>query len=170
MAGLFVPISGAVTGTTAYVNNVLVARDAAITLPDVTPMTVTLPLMGEMEFPLWPLIGNMQATVTKVGIDVLSATMIAPDLTPVEFRWAQQVMQVDGTSRTVGCKAFMNGMTATLPGGSSEVGSPAENDFTFNLMRYRLVIDGQEVVLIDRIAGKVVINGRDYTSAQNALL
>ena len=170
MATTFVPISGAVVATTVYVNNVLVARDAAITLPDVTPMTATLPLMGEMEFPLWPLIGNMQATVTKVGIDLLSQTMIAPDLTPIEFRWVQQVMKMDGTTATVGCKAFMNGLTATLPGGSSEAGSPSENDHTFNLMRYRLVIDGQEVVLIDRTAGKVVINGRDYTSGVNALL
>ena len=170
MPSLYTPISGAVIGTTVYVNNVLVARDAAITLPDVTPMTVTLPLMGEMEFPLWPLIGNMQASVSKVGIDVLSATMIAPDLTPVEFRWTQQVMMQDGTTRVAGCKAFMNGLTATLPGGSSEVGSPAENEHTFNLMRYRLVIDGQEVVLIDRTAGKVVINGVDFTSGVNALL
>lgn len=170
MAGAFVPISGAVIGTTAYVGGKLVARDCAITLPDVSPMTATLPLMGEMEFPLWPLISNMQATVSKVGIDVLSATMIAPDLTPIEFRWVQQVMKVDGTTAQVGCKAFMNGLTASIPGGSAEVGSPIESDHTLNLMRYRLVIDGREVVLIDRTAGKVVINGKDYTRGVNTML
>ena len=64
----------------------------------------------------------------------------------------------------------MNGLTASIPGGSAEVGSAIESDHTLNLMRYRLVIDGKEVVLIDRTAGKVVINGKDYTSGVNAML
>lgn len=170
MASLYTPVTGAVVGTTAYFKGKLVGRDVAITLPDVTPMTVTLPMMGEMEFPLWQLISNMQATVTKVGIDVLSQTMMSPELAPIEFRWAQQVQKMDGTSAVVGCKAFLNGLLSTLPGGSLEVGSASENDHTLNLIRYRLVIDGQEVVLVDRTAGKVVVNGKDYTKSTNALL
>lgn len=170
MSGLYTPVTGAVVGTTAYFDGKLVARDAAINLPEVSPMTATLPIMGEMEFPIWQLIQNMQATVSKVGIDLLAKTMIGPDLKPIEFRWVQMVKRLDGTVAEVGCKAFMNGFTANIPGYGVEVGSPSENDHPFNLMRYRLVIDGQETVLIDRTAGKVVINGKDYTAKMNSML
>ena len=170
MAGLYTPVTGAVTGTTAYFKGKLVARDAAITLPEVLPKTVTLSMMGDMEVPIWQLIQNMQATITKVGIDVLSQTMIGPDLTPIEFRWVQMVQKLDGTMEEVGCKAFMNGLTTKIPGFGVEVGSASENDHTINLMRYRLVIGGSETVLVDRTAGKVVINGKDYTAKTNSML
>lgn len=170
MKGLYTPITGAVTGTTAYFRGKLVARDANITLPEVAPMTATLKMMGEVEIPIWQLIQNMQASISKIGIDTLSQTMIGPDLTPIEFRWVQMVQRLDGTAAEVGCKAFMNGFPASIPGYGVEVGSPSENDHPFNLMRYRLVIDGQETVLIDRTAGKVVINGKDYTRNMNSML
>ena len=167
---LYTPITGPVIGTTAYFDGKLVARDAGLTLPEVAPKTATLQMMGEMEFPIWQLIQNMQAIISKVGVDILSQTMIGPELKPIEFRWVQMVKRLDGSSAEVGCKAFMNGLTASIPGYGIEVGSPSENDNPFNLMRYRLVIDGQETVLIDRIAGKVVINGKDYTKNMNSML
>ena len=43
MAGTFVPICGPVVGDTVYVENVLVARDVAITLPEVVPQTADVP-------------------------------------------------------------------------------------------------------------------------------
>lgn len=170
MSGLYTPVTGAVIGTTAYFKGKLVARDVALTLPEVSPMTATLSMMGEVEVPIWQLIQNMQAVITKVGIDILSQTMIGPDLAPIEFRWVQMVKRLDGTSAEVGCKAFMNGYSASIPGYGVEVGSPSENDHPYNLMRYRLVIDGQETVLVDRTAGKVVINGKDYTANMNSML
>ena len=170
MAGTYVPVAGAVIGTTAYFKNTLVARDCALTLPDVTPMTVTMSIMGEVEIPIWQLIQNMQATITKVGVDILEKTMISPTSAPIEFRWVQLVQKLDGTTAEVGCKAFMNGFSTNVPGFGIEVGSASENDHVLNLMRYRLVIGGEEVVLIDRTAGKVVINGKDYTSGVNSLL
>lgn len=170
MSGTYVPVTGAVIGTTAYFDGKLVARDAGLTLPEVAPMTATLQMMGEVEIPIWQLIQNLQASISKVGVDILAKTMIGPDLKPIEFRWVQMVQKLDGSSAEVGCKAFMNGFPASIPGYGIEVGSPSENDHPFNLIRYRLVIDGQEIVLIDRIAGKVVINGKDYTKNMNSML
>lgn len=170
MSGVYTPVTGPVIGTTAYFKNVLVARDSDLKLPDVSPVLVTLSMMGDMEFPVWQLIQNMQASITKVGIDVLSQTMIAPDFTPIEFRWVQVVQKLDGSSEEVGCKAFMNGALTNIPGYGVSVGSASENEHTMNLLRYRLVIGGQEVVLVDRTAGKVVINGRDLTANMNSML
>ena len=46
MAGAFVNICGPVVADTAYSNGSLVARDVAITLPEVTPLTADLQAMG----------------------------------------------------------------------------------------------------------------------------
>ena len=165
----FVNICGPVIGTTAYSDGKLVARDTAITLPEVTPLTADLQAMGTFSLPIWQLLEHMETAITKIGVDMGLRALIKPDMKPLEFRWVQTVTNANGVTKNVGCKAFIKGIPNKIPGIGVTVGEASENECTIATTRYNLFVDGQEVFLIDRMAGIVRIAGKNY-SDMNSLL
>ena len=166
----FIPITGPVVANTFYVNNALAARDVAMTLPAVTPQATDIRAMGTMSLPIWPLVENMELSITKVGVDTGFRSMLTPEPTQLEARWVQTVTDANGATKEVGCKAFMKGSLGGIPGLGLEPANPSENDTTYNLTRYQLMVDGQEAFLIDRLAGICRINGKDYAESMNSML
>lgn len=160
----FVPVTGAVTGATLYINGKLVARDATITLPEITPMTAEVKAMGTMTQPLWELLENMELTVAKVGVDLGFREAIVPGTSSIEARFTQTQTDANGKTKTIMCKAFCKGQSLSIPGISVEVGNPSENEVPYSLTRYQLFVNGADAILVDRLAGKVRINGVDYTN------
>ena len=96
--------------------------------------------------------------------------MIRPEPLALETRWVQTVTDAGGATKEVGCKAFMRGIPNKIPSMSITVGEASENEVTMTLTRYQLFVDGQEMFLIDRLAGIVRIASKDYASALNNLL
>lgn len=170
MAGQFVPVTGAVVGATLYFDGKLIARDQPFTLPEVAFMTADLNVSGTVTIPLMPLTENMEASATRTGVDLLAASMLTPEKKPIEYRWMQTCKMADGTEKYVECKAFLSGQTNKIPGFGLEVSSPSENEYTFTVYRYKLVIDGQQVLLIDKFAGLCEIMGKDYGKELNSFL
>ena len=115
MAG-FVPISGPVLADTVYINNVLVARDVSLTLPEVSPMTADVQAMGTWTMPVWQLLENLEASITKVGLDKGLISMIKAEPMSIECRIAQSITDANGVTKTIGCKAFMRGIPNKIPG------------------------------------------------------
>lgn len=167
---MFVPINGPVVANSVYSDSKLVARDVAITLPEVAPLTADLAAMGTFTVPIWQLIGHMETAVTKIGADLGLRTLIKPDMKPLEFRWAQTVTDAAGVTKNVGCKAFIRGIPNKIPGIGLAVGETSESEVTIATTRYALYVDGQEFFLIDRLAGIVRINGVDYAGEINSIL
>ena len=165
----FMNICGPVIGTTVYSNNKLVARDTAITLPEVTPLTADLQAMGTFSLPIWQLLEHMEATITKIGVDMGLRELIKPDMNPLEFRWVQTVTDANGVTKNVGCKAFIKGIPNKIPGIGVTVGEASENECTIATTRYNLFVDGQEVFLIDRLSGIVRVSGRNFANLDNLL-
>lgn len=170
MAGLFVPISGPVTGSTVYSENKLVARDTSFTLPEITPMVAELQATGPMSLPVWSMIEALETAITKIGVDEGLGRLIKPNMKPLEFRWAQTITDANGVTKNVGCKAFIKGMPVNIPALAVTIGETIEGEVRIATVRYALYVDGQEVVLIDKMAGKVKIMGVDYAEPVNALL
>lgn len=165
----FVNICGPVIGTTVYANNKLVARDTAITLPEVTPITADLAAMGTLSMPIWQMLEHMEASITKIGADMGLRELIKPDMKPLEFRWVQTVTGANGVTTNVGCKAFIKGIPNKIPGIGITVGEASESECTIATTRYNLFVDGKEMFLIDRLAGIVRIAGKDYTNINSLL-
>ena len=159
----FVPITSAVTGATIYIKNKLVARDCAITLPEITPQTVDVQAMGTMTMPLWELLESLEMAITKVGVDLGLRDAIIPGIASIEARFTQTKTDADGNSKTIMCKAFCRGQSLAIPGIGVEVGSASENELSYSLTRYQLFVEGEEVILVDRLAGIVRIAGKTYT-------
>lgn len=166
----FVNICGPVVANTVYVENKLVARDVSITLPEVTPTTVDVSAMGTFSLPMWSLLENMELAITKIGIDLGLRSMIKPEPLELENRWVQTVTDATGSTKNVGCKCFCKGVPNKIPGASIEIGSTSESECTYTLTRYQLMVDGVEIVLVDRLAGKLRISGKDYYSGIDKML
>jgi phage tail tube protein FII len=161
---------GTVVGVTAYVDDVLVAEDVTISLPEITPKTQTFNAMGEVEFPL-PLIEAMEATVNKVGIDKGFIRLLTPKKRKFEFRWVQTVVKNDGSQEVEGCKAFITGIPKTFfPGGDIAPGENYEGAIPIAVTRFQLYVDGEETTLIDKLKGQIKIDGEDYAKSINNLL
>ena len=169
MAGTFVPISGPVVADTYYVDGKLVARDVAITLAEVAPMTAELAAMGTFELPVWQLIEHMENTITKIGLDKGLRSALTPEMKSHEARWVQTITDANGNTRNVGCKAFLKAVPANLPEIGLEIGSPSEHEIRLATTRYQLMVDGEEMWLIDRLAGIVRINGKNYADLDSML-
>lgn len=165
----FVNICGPVIGTTAYSEGKLVARDTAITLPEITPITADLQAMGTFSIPIWQLIENMETAINKIGADMGLRELIKPDMKPLEFRWVQTVTDANGVTKNVGCKAFIKGIPNKIPGIGVTVGEASENECTIATTRYNLFVDGIEMFLIDRLAGVVRIAGKNYAELNSLL-
>lgn len=167
---VFVNISGPVVADTVYYGDTLVARDVSITLPEVAPQTADLVAMGTFSMPIWQLLDHMEATITKIGIDMGLRSLITPKMKVFEFRWVQTVTDADGVTKNVGCKAFIKGIPAKIPGIGLEVGSVSENEVPIAVTRYRLWVDGKEMFMVDRLAGIVRVNGTDYAEEIKSML
>lgn len=166
----FVNISGPIVANTAYVDNKLVARDVAATLPEITPTTVDVQAMGTWSLPIWQLLEDMQFSITKIGIDMGLRSMLKPEPMALELRFVQTVTDANGATKNVGAKAFIKGIPASIPGIGVEIGTASENECTYSVTRYQLVVDGVEMFLIDRLAGILRIGGKDYASQLTNLL
>jgi phage tail tube protein FII len=166
----FVNICGPVVADSVYSDNQLVARDVAVTLPEVTPMTADIQAMGTLSLPIWQLLEHMETAITKTGVDKGLGALIKPGMKPLEFRWVQTVTDANGTTKNVGCKAFIKGIPNKIPGIGLEVGATSEGEVTIATTRYALFVNGAEMFLIDRLAGIVRIDGVDYAGDLDAML
>lgn len=169
MSGKFMNINGPITADTIYVNNKLAARDVAITLPEVTAIAVDVQAMGTMSLPIWSMLDNMELAITKIGIDMGLRDMVTPDSQNYEARFVQTVTDANGNTTNVGCKAFIKGIANKIPGIAVTMGEASENEATVTVTRYQLMVDGQEMFLIDRLAGICRIGGKDYANVNNLL-
>ena len=166
----FLNINGPIVADTVYSENVLVAKDVEFTLPEVTPVMVDVEAMGTMSVPLWARLDNMEASITKIGLDKGLSSLLKPNLKPLEFRFPQEVVDANGDTKVVACKAFVKGMNTTIPGVGVVPGETSSNELTYMVTRYQLFVDGAEVLLIDRLAGIVRVAGKDYTSGLKSML
>lgn len=165
----FVNISGPVIADTVYSDGKLVARDVAVTLPEIAPQTADIQAMGTFSLPIWQLLEHMETAITKIGADEGFRSMIKPDMKPFECRWVQTVTDANGYTRNVGCKAFIKGIPSKIPGIELGVGESSENEVTIATSRYALYVDGKEMFLVDRFAGIVRIDGKDYANLKSML-
>lgn len=161
---------GPIEASTLYSDGVLAACDVTMNLPAAEFMTAEVKAMGTMDIPLDAL-ENMEMTITKIGIDKNSTRLTSPGKKNLEARWVQDVIKSDGSTTKEGCKAFLVALPVTLmPEGALEIGSTSEGEIKYTITRYRLVVNGEEILLVDRLAHIIRVNGKDYSRSYDRLL
>ena len=166
----FLDIYGSVVANTFYLDNTLVAKDVEMTLPEVAFIMAEVDAMGTMSIPVWQRVENMELTITKIGVDSGFTKMVTPKIQNCEARFVQNVTDANGNTTPKGCKAFIKCIPTKIPGIALTVGEGSSNEFAATVTRYQLFVDGEELFLIDRLAGIVRVNGVDYTKEMNNLL
>lgn len=162
-------LKGPFLATKVLCDKEVVAEDVKFTLPEVTFQTVEHQALGKIDLPL-PLTDAMEAGITYIGFDKGLYKMLGLESKTFEFRFVQNETKKSGEQIVKGCKAFIKGVAKGIPGGDLEIGSSFEGAVTIAVMRYQLYVDGKETVLIDKLKGKLRINGKDYAEKINSLI
>ena len=97
MANLWLDLKGPILADTVYIVGTLVAKDVTISLPAVTPVTADFKAMGTYTAPILGQIEAMEASITKIGIDLGLRNMMKLESKTIEIRWAQDVKPVSYT-------------------------------------------------------------------------
>ena len=163
---------GPINATTAYVDGRLVARNTNITLPEVTYTMATVETaLGEHEVPILGRVDALESTINKIGADEGLVACLTPEAKTYEFRWVQQVTKTDGSTEVEGCKAFIRATPkVAVPSMEIAVGESVEMEIPLSVTRYQLMIGGKEAILIDKLAGIIQINGKNYAENFDSML
>lgn len=167
---LWIDLKGPVLADTVYDEGKLVAKDVVFTLPAVTPVTADFKAMGTLTMPVIGQIEAMEATITKIGIDLGLRDLVKFMSKTLEFRWVQDVKTSDGATKTEGCKAFLRAMPKGIPGLTQDPGNASENEIAFAVSRYQLYVGGVEYWLVDQLNTIMRVDGVDYCSVIRSLL
>lgn len=147
MANLWLDLKGPILADTVYIGGTLVAKDVTIALPAVTPVTADFKAMGTYTAPILGQIEAMEASITKIGIDL----------------GLRNMMKLES-------KAFIRCVSKGIPGLSVDPGNTSENEATFAVSRYQLYVGGAEYWLIDQLNTILRVGGVDYAKDIRSLL
>lgn len=150
----------AVLADTWLINKKLAGEGVTVTLPSIEWLTQSIKAGGNIDIPLIGMTDALDCNVTTDGGVLVSA--IKPGLKSHEFRWAKEIVQKDGTTKTVGCKAFLKMMSKNIPEQAVEEQEAMESSYDYSVSRYQLYEDGKEKFLYDKLAGTLRIDGKDY--------
>lgn len=145
-----------------------VDKDCVITLPEIAMQTAEFKAMGTIEIPV-PLTDAIETTVAQNGLKKEYFKAFGLESKTHEFRASQQVT-VDGKVKTVGIKAFIKGIVKSIPGATLEQGETVDGDISIATLRYQLFVDGEEVILIDKLNNIFKIYGKDYAESMNSYI
>ena len=104
----------------------------------------------------------MEASITKIGIDLGLRSLVKLTSKTIEIRWAQDVKLSDGSTKTEGCKAFLRCVSKGIPGLNVDPGNASENEIALAVSRYQLFVAGNEYWLIDQLNTIMRVGGVDY--------
>jgi P2 family phage contractile tail tube protein len=145
---------------------VLLDNATDLQLPSIEKLTDTLKgsgIMGEVDLPSFGQVGSMTFTINNRADSEQYAMLSRPGEIKFELVWAVDVF--DSNAVRVGIqqhKVFMSGVNKTYDMGKIEVGAGSEGSSEFEIYYLRKVVDGKEVLLVDKFNYKYVVNGTDY--------
>lgn len=153
---------------------VLIDDSADLQLPAVEKMTDTINgagIMGEIDMPTYGQLGSMTFSVNNRADNPQYAMLSRPGQIKAEVAWVTDVF--DSSQVRVGLQAnkvFMTMINKKYDPGKIEVNSGADGSSEYEVVYYRKIVDGKEVLLIDKLNYKYVVNGIDYMEAMRAAL
>ncbi len=152
----------------------LIDDSADLQLPSIEKLTDTIKgagIMGEIDLPVYGQIGSMTFTVNNRADNSKYAMLSRPGPIKIEVVWTND--SLDSSNMNIGLqvnKVFMTGFNKKYDPGKIEVGGPSDGSSEFEIVYYRKLVNGTEIMLIDKLNGKYVVNGVDYMASSRAAL
>lgn len=152
----------------------IIDDSADITLPSIDKLTDTIKgagILGEVDMPTFGQVGSMTLGINFRADNPQYAMLSRPGEIKLEIVWVVDVF--DSSQVKVGVqqhKVFITGANKTYNPGTIDVNASADGTSEFEVWTYRKVVDGKEVLLIDKFNYKYVVNGVDYAAQLRAAL
>ncbi|TCZ73055.1 phage tail protein [Paenibacillus albiflavus] len=143
-------------------------------LPSIEKLTDTIKgagIMGEIDMPTFGQLGSMTLTVNNRADNPQYSMLSRPGEIKFEIAWVVDVFNSNDVK--VGLqqnKVFITAVSKKYDMGKLEVNSGADGSSEFEVYYLRKIVDGKEVLLIDKFNYKYVVNGVDYMDALRTAL
>lgn len=138
-----------------------IADTTSVTLPSIEKLTDTIKgsgIIGEIDLPTHGQIGSMETEVATRTTNDKWGTLITAN--EIEYRWVTDVVDPSTAKVTVDShKAFLKVINKKAEEGKLEPGSAQDGSASFEVIAYKRIINGNEIVNIDKLNGIFAING-----------
>jgi phage tail tube protein FII len=146
-----------------------VAIDAEVSLPQITHPTYTMQCMGDME-----LADQTRVNPMTLGINcepsIIQSKLMGKGVQSYVIRWAQEVKRANGIFELIPYIVYVSGIPREDVSATVRPGEGTTGTLNIDVVKYRLVENGQELRYIDRVAGILKINGEDFRAEIDAML
>lgn len=161
------PITNKVIDYTVYVRTdgkaTKIPDTTSVTLPSIEKLTDTIKgsgIIGEIDVPTYGQIGSMETEIaTRTTNDKFGILLTANEL---EYRWVTDVLDPStGKVSVVSHKAFLKVINKKGEEGKLEPGASQDGSVSYEVLAYKRIINGTEILNIDKLNGIFVVNGVD---------
>lgn len=153
--------AGPVEETKTFVDGQSCGYSIEATLPEIVYQTAEFEATGTTNFPIYARVQNMEATFKKKGDDKGLKLLVKPTHKPklVEYRWVQAVVQQDGTTENVLCRAVMKCIPNGAPSRNVKVGEIYDNEIKMTVLSYKVYVDNERTNYVDKLGHTVEVSG-----------
>ena len=152
----------------------LVDDSADVQLPSIDKMTDTIKgagILGEIDMPSLGQIASMTTTVNFKADNPAYATLARPGFIKIELVWVADVIDTGAMQTKIQQhKAYLLVINKKYNPGKIEVGATTDGSSEFETLSYRKVVDGIEVLNIDKLNSVFIVSGYDYMAQVAALM
>lgn len=125
---------------------------------------------GTLNLPTTGQINPMTVTITQRSISKNAINLAMPGQHTLELRFIKDAKTSDGQMIPQGTKIFLTVYTVKFDPGKLAVGNTMDGSIEYSASRYRIVIEGEEVLLVDILNRIFKVNGTDYNAVINQKL
>ncbi len=145
---------------------VKIGNTTDITLPSIEKITDTIKgagILGEIDMPT---LGQLSSMETEISIRVSDESFaVLASSSSLEYRWVTDAYDTStGKARVVANKAFLTVANKKADEGKVESGAAQDGSLSFEVIAYKRICDGKEIINIDKLNGIYKINGKDLFS------
>ncbi len=165
-------IAGAAGGIKILANGIEIPNVTSVSLPEIEVKGEEVSGAGILGSFTMPTPGQFGAMTTSVSLRTAGAFkkyLVAPTVN-LEIRIAANMRASDGSLLVSGTRIYVTGHPAKIANGSAEVSKTRDESFDYSTVRYREVVDGEETLLIDQIAGVYKVGGVDMLTGLRTAL
>ena len=165
-------VVGATGGIKVLANENEISNVTSVSLPEVELKGEEMTGAGILGSFTLPTPGNFSAMTSTVSLRAAGSDKkhLLANKVNLEIRLAANIQASDGSVVVAGTRIYMLGYPIKLGNGSGEISKTRDESFDYSVVRYREVVDGEETVLIDQIAGVYKVGGVDMLSDFRAAL
>lgn len=137
-----------------------------VELPELSYMSESISgagIAGEIETTVLGMVESMKTTLTWRTITKAASVLSAPRIHAIELRGSQEIFDSGaGTKFSQPVRIALRVQPKRYAGGSFEVGTSTGSENEFEVTYYKLILDGETTIEVDKYNFICFIDGTDY--------